>query len=1618
MSRPRTIASAAGPTARRPSNDATIPSLASPPRSPSGFQLTREFIRRMTIRSTSTAASSDSRSSTSRRHSVANYWEGAGPYGLTCIHNPPEPFIDLVFVHGLHGGSYKTWRKEEERGYFWPGEWLAEDPEFENVRFHTYGYPADWSDFKASNLNVRDFGRSLYGHLMSSPYLSRGEQACLVASQFKESSDLASRIKCLMFLGTPHHGSNSAERLDKILRVGVNPMSATDYVRDLRRDSLSIQTINDDFRHIAEDYLLYSFYETRKSPGLGYIVDKDSACIGGPKHEVVLPLDGDHRSICKFDNDDDPNYRTVHDHLVRIVDSLIDISSELELDAVEDLDVYLDCEESHDETLETTLEQTVPGTCKWIKTREDFIPWMHDCNTSAIQYAWLYWLHSPPGTGKSVMAANIIKMLQDQDQDVAYFFFVDGNKYHRNVAGLLRSLAFQMAQSQPLVFDAIFEMQKAGVQWSEADERLIWRKLFANCILKLPLKKTQYWVVDALDESADPGHLWPLLKSMRPKFNVRIFLTSRTSADMRKQFQQLENRTTAGGGVMRYTEDTIIPEDTLDDMRRLFQEKKSSIPVTDNGDQGSMLDELVQRSQGSFLWTKIVLKELEFAFSKKDVNEILQEVPSEMAYHYKAIFRQMSQHNGRKKHLIQAMIAWTVCGVRPLLKAEFERALLIDVGEDITGNVSRTVEGLCSQILTVNKQGAVHVVHSTVKEFVLDRNNIFDYSIKRDEGHRRLAMACLRYLTSPEMRLEGRLHLLMPERLSIAERVSEFADYAATSFSAHLVNSPADDEELFSLLVKFLQSPNVLCWIEYVAEKHKSLIHIKEAGTNLKRFMERRAKYLPPFGPGVELANSWSTDLLRVVSKFGRNILMAPSKLSLLTPPICPQNSAIHRQFAKRNPGFRVVGIAEDLWADAISYVEHLGSLPTAMNLGPRYLAIGKESGEVRLYNNDTFEEFGDLRHGEGVVALRFSNSGNLLVVSGLNDVKLWDLSESDSPYIVWTKTVNHTCTSFLFADDDELLMAISSGNSVFVFTIDEKESGDSDESEEDEDGGGIKEIPLDSPFPSAIEASMVLKSSSISPDGKFVALVYEGQPISIWGVTEGLHLGFCTREELDDGKDEIEKILFNPNPELEYIVVTYQHGGLTLVDYHNLKEVRSASTEVLALASSPDGHTLATGDTGGKIRIWDFEKLALLYVINYHSSSVRELRFSTDGLRLVDLRETHSVIWEPAALIRGCDEDEAKSMSGVSMAIRPQSVGDYDDPIEISCLVLHPSRPLAIVGKYNGAVDTYNLEEGKKLDELFTIDKGRITRIAMHKNGLLAYACSGNKISVSLVHDDEKTLKMQKTLFTIPDFGEPVQQLLFSDSGDSLLIAGTNTTQIWCRVPRSESGFSLLKPSSTPSDECWRYLPCSDDADKFELIDKTIDTLVKPSIDETPQHQKQKQQQQSPWKRLHRHNTLPSDGGVDSHVRLHTALVDLDTGYLILEYEGKKSTRQLLILEKVAAVTPTKTDTLSPPLVVPGPAAADSSNFRILLHLKPYQIKTFLGIHNNRVVYLGPKLWVRTVDLHHLHPGAKPVKRKHFFVPHEYIGGSHHVDAVVGRAGEIVFPRRGELAVVHGGLV
>lgn len=96
-----------------------------------------------------------------------------GALGLNLLFSPTDPLAEFIFVHGLGGGSRKTWAKTTDPYHYWPREWLPKDPDFKHVRIHSFGYVADWGEKKDSILDVNDFAHSLLGEIKDNPDIRR-----------------------------------------------------------------------------------------------------------------------------------------------------------------------------------------------------------------------------------------------------------------------------------------------------------------------------------------------------------------------------------------------------------------------------------------------------------------------------------------------------------------------------------------------------------------------------------------------------------------------------------------------------------------------------------------------------------------------------------------------------------------------------------------------------------------------------------------------------------------------------------------------------------------------------------------------------------------------------------------------------------------------------------------------------------------------------------------------------------------------------------------------------------------------------------------------------------------------------------------------------------------------------------------------------------------------------------------------------------------------------------------------------------------------------------------------------------------------------------------------------
>ncbi|KAH7012254.1 uncharacterized protein B0I36DRAFT_356326 [Microdochium trichocladiopsis] len=116
----------------------------------------------------------------------------------------------------------------------------------------------------------------------------------------------------IFFLAVPHKGSCHAswgQILADIFSTATRQPSSA-LLETLSRTSRSWEELNASFQPLYEAFKFYTWVESLPfGPGLGVIVPEDSAVLGlPPSRETVRTANCDHRGICKFSGDNDPEW--------------------------------------------------------------------------------------------------------------------------------------------------------------------------------------------------------------------------------------------------------------------------------------------------------------------------------------------------------------------------------------------------------------------------------------------------------------------------------------------------------------------------------------------------------------------------------------------------------------------------------------------------------------------------------------------------------------------------------------------------------------------------------------------------------------------------------------------------------------------------------------------------------------------------------------------------------------------------------------------------------------------------------------------------------------------------------------------------------------------------------------------------------------------------------------------------------------------------------------------------------------------------------------------------------------------------------------------------------------
>ena len=347
--------------------------------------------------------------------------------------------------------------------------------------------------------------------------------------------------------------------------------------------------------------------------------------------------------------------------------------------------------------------------------------------------------------------------------------------------------------------------------------------------------------------------------------------------------------------------------------------------------RANLIMRIIEKSNGSFLWVHLVMQELEYTWSEEGVDEVLDEIPADMNQLYMRTLENMAKV-GRTTKLAKSILTWTVCSSRLLTISELQCALKLDINESVP-SLGSSISSTCGQLAFVDHRSRVQMIHQTARDFLFQENLESPFAVNRKEGHARLAVKCLEFLSGEQLKL-SRSRMQKQKVNAKPSPIWEFAltNYACTYFSDHLYKCSSLQSEPWDALYTFLDN-NVLQWIEQLA-RNQNLDGITLTAMNLKAYLERRAKYFPPLGQRFRVIQAWAIDLIRVSAKFRAHLLTSPSSIHRLIPPFCPADSIIAQTYTSPNRGLIVKGLRATKWDDCLTQINFHGAQATAVDHG------------------------------------------------------------------------------------------------------------------------------------------------------------------------------------------------------------------------------------------------------------------------------------------------------------------------------------------------------------------------------------------------------------------------------------------------------------------------------------------------------------------------------------------------------------------------------------------------------------------------------------------------------------------------------------------------------------
>lgn len=358
--------------------------------------------------------------------------------------------------------------------------------------------------------------------------------------------------------------------------------------------------------------------------------------------------------------------------------------------------------------------------------------------------------------------------------------------------------------------------------------------------------------------------------------------------------------------------------------------------------------------------------------------------------------------------------------------------------------------------------------------------------------------------------------------------------------------------------------------------------------------------------------------------------------------------------------------------------------------------AVGFSDGTAHIYDTSTLQEKHILNHRDQVRFVAFSTTDQHLATASRKKICLWKCT---TMMLVWEFKLNDPLLTMSFNEDNSLLMGATRSNSLLFWDSLTGELINSFQFSDIDESTGREHQHARAPTHAAF-----------SPGLNLLAIVYRQRPIVLWDLEDCTYVGQYSKDTHVYPGPLCFAIIFNPKAEVQLVAAAYDDGEIVTFDPWTQRRRARTNADTAVMQGSRDGTTLVSGDGDGRITIYDFETLKVLYKIDSDEIGIRGFAFSNDGLRFFDVRGEHCNIWEPPVLVRRTEMDDGSSIEpsdDTSVAASPTVfTKTYNDDRVITAMSAPHEFNLIFCGREDGSIAAYSILTGDLITELASYSK------------------------------------------------------------------------------------------------------------------------------------------------------------------------------------------------------------------------------------------------------------------------------------------------------------------------